>query len=288
MRIGFVTCVQLGLSCIEAILVDGGHLDLLVTLTDDRAVKKSGRVFLDDVASMYQIPLHKVNNINEPDALQVIASAELDWLFIIGWSQIASPAILGSARNGAIGMHPTLLPVGRGRASIPWAILLGLKETGVTLFQMDEGVDTGPILAQTAIPICDDETAATLYGKIDAAHVELIRRIWPALVTDQLTPRRQDEAKATNWVCRRPEDGEIHPDQMTVDEVDRLVRAVTHPYPGAFLRCADDSVLRVWSGTGGPDLARVGVEIALADGMYTALDSVVESFWSPSWQGSRA
>ena len=143
MKFGFVTCVELGLSCMEEIYAAGGELDLAITLHDDRAINKSGRVYLDDFCGARGIDLVKVRHINDSEAIEAIRSREIDWLFIIGWSQIAGPQVLAAPTHGVHGIHPTLLPEGRGRAPIPWAILKGLKETGVTLFKLDEGVDTG-------------------------------------------------------------------------------------------------------------------------------------------------
>src|SRR5690606_9799351 len=129
MRVGFVTCVQLGLSCMEAIYEAGGELIFAGSLLDTQAPNKSGRAFLDEFCSLRDIPLMKFRNINAPDALAAIRSAELDWLMIIGWSQIAGERILALPRCGVLGMHPSLLPMGRGRAAVPWAILLDLPET---------------------------------------------------------------------------------------------------------------------------------------------------------------
>lgn len=257
LRVGFVTCVKLGLSCMEAIYEAGGALDFAMTLRDDTARAKSGRVFIDGFCKERQIPLHKVRNINDTQAVQAICDAKLDWLFIVGWSQIAGPAVLGAARKGVLGMHPTLLPQGRGRAPIPWAILLNLPRTGVSLFKMDEGVDSGPIVAQHIVPMTDRETATTLYAKINTAHVELLRESWSALIADEILPTPQRHEDATTWVARRPEDGRLS-SRMTVAEADRLIRAVTHPYPGAFLETTDGK-LRVWSA------AAPGVDLASSD-----------------------
>ncbi len=244
MRIGFVTCVQLGLSCMQTLYEAGGHLDFALSLHDDRAANKSGRVYLDEFCRARSIPLAKIRNINDHDAIAAIRDASLDWLFIIGWSQIAGPEVLRSVRRAVLGMHPTLLPVGRGRAAIPWAILLNLAETGVTLFQLDSGIDTGPIAAQVRVSLGPRETASELYHKVDEAHCELMRGAWPLLAEDQLVLRAQDESSATVWAGRRPEDGRLDP-SMTVGEADRLVRAVTRPYPGAFID-RDGRRLRVW------------------------------------------
>ena len=117
-RFGFVTCVQLGLSCIEEIYASRGRLDLVVTLEDDRARNKSGRIYLDKVCRERDIPLLKCQNINDPETVEALRTADLHWLYIIGWSQIAGPAVLAAPSEGCLGIHPSLLPAGRGRAAI--------------------------------------------------------------------------------------------------------------------------------------------------------------------------
>lgn len=233
MKLGFVTCVQLGLSCMEAIYEAGGELALAITLPDDKAVGKSGRIHLDTFCEEHNIPLLKSPHINDAAVAAAIKTAEIDWLFIIGWSQIAGPAVLSTPKCGVLGMHPTLLPIGRGRAAIPWAILKSLDQTGVTMFKLDEGVDTGAIAAQVTIPLTAQTTATELYAAVDAAHTELIHKVMPELMGGTLALREQDEALATTWPGRKPEDGEINL-QGSVWEAERLVRAVTRPYPGAF------------------------------------------------------
>jgi methionyl-tRNA formyltransferase len=246
MKYAFVTCVELGLGCMEEIYACGGALNLAITLPDDVAKTKSGRVYLDSFCAQYRIPLLKAPSINGECVVHALREREIDWLFIIGWSQIAKSEVLRVALRGVLGMHPTLLPAGRGRAAIPWAILLGLRQTGVTLFRIDSGVDTGDIADQESIPIADCETAATLYERVVAAHKVLIRRNWRRLESGTLTLRPQDENLATVWSARRPEDGEITSDMSRLT-ADRLVRATTHPYPGAFYQ--DGAVrYRIWSG----------------------------------------
>lgn len=269
-RIAFATCVQLGLSCIEEILRMNGELDLLITLKDEKAKSKSGRIYLDEIAKKYNIPLIKINNINDPEVIVALKKEEIDWLFIIGWSQIARKEILNTPRKGCIGMHPTLLPVGRGRAAIPWAILKGLHQTGVTMFKLDEGVDTGDIIGQGKIELDDKTTATQLYRKVNEMHIVLISRYWDDIVNDRITLTKQDETKATEWPGRRPEDGEIF-HSMTMDEADKLVRAVTHPYPGAYYK-AGDKIIRIWSARTDP----VKGEIKLMDGYLTPIHYEIE------------
>jgi len=256
----------------EEIYAVGGRLDLVLTLPDEKSRTKSGRIYPDDLCRLHGIPLVKIGHINDAEAASAIRAHQLDWLFIIGWSQIASEDLLRAPRRGALGMHPTLLPEGRGRASIPWAILKNLARTGVTLFQLGPGVDTGPIAAQVEIPIAPDETATSLYQRVNDAHRTLLREAWPRLVDDTLRLTPQDESRATYWPGRTPADGRILP-TMKVDEVDRLVRATTRPYPGAFVEEAG-VVTRVWRGrpAGGTPIPPGVLRLVLADGGYDALE----------------
>jgi methionyl-tRNA formyltransferase len=278
MRVGFVTAVELGRACIEEILACGGSLDIVMTLRDEQASDKSGRVRLDDLCSAVGTPLVKVRNINDPEAVEALRAARLDWLFIVGWSQIARPAVLQTAGYGVLGIHPTLLPEGRGRAPIPWAILKDLPQTGVTMFRLDAGVDSGPIAGQLAIPLDPRETANTLYDKVVAGHRSLIRDCWPRLMAGTLELVQQDETRATYWPGRRPEDGALDLAGSVLD-ADRLVRAVTRPYPGAFL-VSGNTRYRLWSAEPRPPSGRdIGVhldgsrlEVVFRDGDMLATD----------------
>jgi methionyl-tRNA formyltransferase len=245
-KIGFVTCVQLGLACMEAIYRIGGRLELAVTLHDHLAQKKSGRAYIEGFCNQNAIDLLKVGNVNEQSVIDAVVAKQIDWLLIIGWSQIARKPILDAPALGTLGIHPTLLPEGRGRASIPWAILKGLKRTGVTLFKLDEGVDTGDIVDQEILPIASDETATSLYSRVQLSHETLIKRVWPQLVNNTLRLQEQDEEFASQWPARTPEDGRIT-SQMDCESIDRLVRATTHPYPGAFIDTTSKRY-RIWAG----------------------------------------
>ena len=233
MKFAFVTCVELGLSCMKEIYQQGYELDLVITLKDNKAVAKSGRVYVDEFCSENSIDLLKINHVNDDEVIEALKEHDIDWLFIIGWSQIANKNVLNAPTKGVIGIHPTLLPMGRGRASIPWAIIKNLDKTGVTLFKLDEGVDTGPIVDQVEIELNKEMTATELYQKVDNAHMELIGKNIKNLDSGNEILKIQDERKATIWEGRKPEDGEIDLNG-SVYEAERLVRALTDPYPGAF------------------------------------------------------
>jgi methionyl-tRNA formyltransferase len=277
MKFGFVTCVQLGLSCMEEIYKVGGNLDLVVTLQDQLARQKSGRIYVDQFCTSHEIEVVKIKNVNDDEAVTAVKENEIDWLFIIGWSQIARRAILTAPRRGVLGMHPTLLPVGRGRAAIPWAIIRDLSETGVTLFQLDEGIDTGPIIAQERLPLASNETATTLYQRVTNAHQQLIGRVWSDLINDRVRPVPQEEEHASVWEGRKPADGQLNA-AMSVAEVERLVRATTRPYPGAFWQ-DNGTMIRIWHGkvSDPAEPLEPGVRrLYFSDGAYDVLHYEIE------------
>lgn len=258
------------MSCIEEIYRIGGSIDLLITLKDEKAKNKSGRIYLDEIANKHSTTLLKIDNINNQEVLSALKEYQIDWLFIIGWSQIARKDVLEAPMYGCIGMHPTLLPVGRGRAAIPWAIIKGLDETGVTMFKLDEGVDTGDIIGQGVIELDQNTTATELYQKVDDMHITLIAKYWDEIVNNKITLTKQNDAVATEWPGRKPEDGEIL-SSMSMDKVDKLVRAVTHPYPGAFYRDGEKTY-RIWSA----ETNKVDGVIKLCDGYLQLLDYEIE------------
>lgn len=267
MRLGFVTCVQLGLDVLDEIYTEGHRVDAMVTLKDDVSLSKSGRVFIDEMAARHDSALHKTQDINDPRTIEWLHSQELDWIFIVGWSQIAKPDVLDLPRRGCLGMHPTLLPEGRGRASIPWAIIKGLDKTGVTLFKLDEGIDTGALIDAVEIPVHRLETASSLYMKALEAHRQLIRDNIGRIAADAVSLYPQLASEATYWPGRRPSDGQIRSEQ-TAAEIERLVRALAPPYPPAWWV---DSQGREWNILAGTtDLSVPGLRISGQDAPYIA------------------
>tara|TARA_B100000035_G_scaffold292627_1_gene281420 strand:+ start:633 stop:1487 length:855 start_codon:yes stop_codon:yes gene_type:complete len=245
-KFGFVTSVKLGLSCMEEIYRNNGKLEIAISLNDDLQTNNSGRVYIDNFCEEKNIKLLKCQHINDDECIDLIKSSGIDWLFIIGWSQIASNKVLEAPKKGAIGMHPTLLPVGRGRASIPWAIIHKEKYTGVTMFKLDEGVDTGLIIAQEKIKMKNNIDAGYLYEQVNKAHISLMENAYPKLVKDNFKGKKQDESLATYWPGRKPEDGEIDVNG-SVQDAEVLIRAVTKPYPGAFYWTKEGKKRIVWS-----------------------------------------
>lgn len=274
MKLGFVTCVQLGFSCMEAIYEAGGKLQVAITLKDEKAKNKSGRVYLDEFCKSNSVDLVKIDHINDDEVIDVITKYDLDWLFIIGWSQIANKRLLDAPRSGVLGMHPTLLPKGRGRASIPWAIIKGLDETGVTCFKLDEGVDTGPILSQYKIPLTSSTNSTELYDSINNAHTNLMTSIIPQILNGSVSLLEQNNSEATEWTGRTPKDGELDLNGSVII-AERLVRATSKPYPGAFVMINDKKHI-VWKARIAGDKPK-NLCLAFNDGFLECIELEIEN-----------
>lgn len=233
MRTVFVGAVEGSARGLRALIDAGLPPALVVTLPRERAARHSDYFDLEGIAAEARCEILFAADINDPGVVSAIARRKPDLALVVGWSQICRAPFRAASRVGAVGFHPAALPRMRGRAVIPWTILTGERETGSTLFWLDEGVDSGDILLQRRFPVDPDETARTLYDK----HLDALATMLPEsvrLVAQGAAPRApQDHAHATWCAKRRPEDGLIDW-RAPAAEVDRLIRAVGEPYPGAF------------------------------------------------------
>ena len=205
----------------------------VVTLPASLAGRHSDFVDLEPDARACGAKLIAAPNSNAPDVIEAVRAARADYAFVIGWSQICKPEFRAAAGGRVIGYHPAALPRLRGRAVIPWTILLDERITGSTLFWIDDGVDSGPILAQKYLHVAPDETATTLYARHMTALDEMLRESLDALADGRAQRVRQDERYATYAARRTEADGLINWRDSAAG-VERLIRAVTRPYPGAF------------------------------------------------------
>jgi UDP-4-amino-4-deoxy-L-arabinose formyltransferase/UDP-glucuronic acid dehydrogenase (UDP-4-keto-hexauronic acid decarboxylating) len=162
-----------------------------------------------------------------------IAAMQPAVIYSFYYRNLLPEAVLRLASIGAYNLHGSLLPAYRGRAPVNWVLVNGERTTGVTLHHMVERADTGDIVAQRAIAIDDGDTALTLYRKLVPLGTELIRQYHPQIVAGRAPRTVQDLTKGSYFGRRRPEDGRIDW-SWDARRIFNLVRAVTHPYPGAF------------------------------------------------------
>ncbi len=159
--------------------------------------------------------------------------------------------VLELAPLGAFNLHGSLLPAYRGRAPVNWMLVNGEREAGVTLHHMVPRADAGDIVGQRAVAIDDNDNALTLYRKLVPLGVDLIDEMHPMIVAGSAPRRKMDIAKGSYFGRRKPEDGKIDW-RWPARRIFNLVRAVTHPYPGAFCFVGERKLL-IWE-------AKIGAE----------------------------
>jgi methionyl-tRNA formyltransferase len=183
------------------------------------------------VAIELGIPTLQPERLRSDDAvLAAMEEAEADVFVLAAYGQILPRRVLEMPKHGVIGIHASLLPRWRGAAPIEAAILHGDKETGVTLMLTDEGMDTGPIIAQRAVPMDPRETAVTLTAKLAHLGAALLKETLPRWVAGEIAPRPQDDDRATLAPPIDRCQGEIDW-SLPAAVIERQVRAYA-PWPG--------------------------------------------------------
>lgn len=205
------------------------------------------------------IPCATIDGGMKSDSLfTVVAQWKPDAFMITGWYHLIPSSWRRLAP--AYGLHASLLPDYSGGAPLVWSIINGEECAGITLFQMDDGVDSGPIVSQSDTRIREEDTIATLYERIEHLGLALVAKYLPGLATGSIVLREQDESKRRVFPQRSPEDGRI--DWGNSDEaIYNFIRAQTRPYPGAFTSW-EGKDLKVWSARKFADIdgseARIG------------------------------
>lgn len=165
-----------------------------------------------------------------------------DLLISVAWRYIFKKDILKLPRLAAINFHGSLLPKCRGANPTNWAIISGEKETGVTAHFIDEGIDTGDVIIQKKIKIGNDDTAYSLRIKQDKVSISIMDELISYFPSGKFPRKQQNDTEATFFKQRKPEDGLVHWDSMTSQQVYDFVRALTKPYPGAFFQIGDEKI----------------------------------------------
>jgi methionyl-tRNA formyltransferase len=160
-----------------------------------------------------------------------------DVSLVIAYGRILPPDVLAAPRRGCLNLHASLLPKYRGAAPINWAIVHGERETGVSLMQMDEGLDTGPVLAREALAIGPEETAGELAARIAELAARIVRERLEAAVRGELAPEPQDAALVSMAPPIESEHRRVDFAQ-SAEAITNLVRGLA-PTPGAFTTVAE-------------------------------------------------
>ena len=217
---------------LERLIVAGFVPALVITQPDkpvgrDQVVQSSP---IKIVAEKNSIPVAQPKNKQE--LAEIITQAQPDVCVLVAYGMIIPAAVLSLPKFGFINIHPSLLPRHRGSSPIQAAVLAGDSETGVTIMQLDERVDTGPVLIQEKIIVSLDDTAHVLHDALATLGADLLVRVLPEYLNGTVQLQSQDDSQATMTGMVRRESGRIDWSKSAI-MIERQFRAYS-PWPGIF------------------------------------------------------
>ncbi len=275
MKIIFAGTPAFAARALEALL-EAGHEIALVLTQPDRPAGRGMQATASAVKVLTQqrkLALLQPHSLKQSGLDVQLAAISADVMIVAAYGLILPTAILSIPRLGCLNIHASLLPRWRGAAPIQRAILAGDRETGITIMQMDRGLDTGAMLLQRSIPIAPDDTAQTLHDKLASVGAHCIIEALPLLQQGKLTATAQDETAASYAPKLEKIEAEIDW-RLDAEQINRAVRAF-NPHPGAHSRVRGIP-LKIWqaeiaasaAGTPGEVIAtgREGITVVCGNG----------------------
>lgn len=262
-----------------------GEIVLVVT-QPDRPVGRGNRIEAPPVkrwALDHGLDVVQPDRLKGTDFHEVLRARAPDVVVVAAYGRILPPEVLAAPRHGSVNVHASLLPKYRGAAPVQWAIAHGERETGVSLMQMEAGLDTGPVFARERLAIAPDETGESLLGKLARAGAALLGRELIPFLRGERSAEPQNAAEATLAPIIRKEDGHLDFTRPAA-ELEARLRAFT-PWPGAFTELHGKRLkvhrARVDGGHSGPAGTVLwaderGIAVACAQGALVCLDVQIE------------
>jgi methionyl-tRNA formyltransferase len=242
-KVVWLSANKLGYSLLkEAIHLNVVKIIAIVTLGDKSKTRMYDGI---DKSEWYQfgIPVFEIEDIN--NEIKLLKKLSPDIIIACGWRQKINKDILKIPKRGIVGFHPTLLPKGRGPAPIINTILEGIRDSGVTMFYIDEGIDSGDIIGQEKFTVKESDYASDVYEKITTVAKALLKKHLPLLAKGKAprTPQRHNNATYFRKISLR--DNEIRPGVDNPELAYCKVRAFSQPYLGSFIRLGDKKLI-IW------------------------------------------
>jgi methionyl-tRNA formyltransferase len=232
-------------------LLDSRHQVIAVYSQPDRPAgrgKKLSASPVKDVALAHDIPVYQPLNFKSPEAVAELAALNADLMVVVAYGLILPKVVLDAPRLGCINVHASILPRWRGAAPIQRAIEAGDSETGVTIMQMDVGLDTGDMLTKAFCPILADDTGGSLHDKLITIGTPALLEALDQIAAGTLKREKQDDSQS-NYAPKLSKEEAALNWQLPAPELERKVRAF-NPFPVAHTKTAgtgDDQRIRVWA-----------------------------------------
>lgn len=245
MKIIFAGTPDFAAVALEALLQTSHEIVAVYTQPD----RPSGRGLklkaspVKELAILQNIPVYQPASLKGETDQGFMASLKADVMVVAAYGLLLPAAVLKIPKFGCINIHPSLLPRWRGAAPIQRTVFSGDKETGVTIMQMDAGLDTGPILLQTSHPLTGDETSQTLHDQLAVEGAQALVETLALLDENKLIPKAQDNHLAT-YASKISKEEALIDWEQPAQEIENIIRAF-NPWPVAYTSWQNQN-LRIW------------------------------------------
>ncbi|ALB64300.1 Methionyl-tRNA formyltransferase [Cronobacter condimenti 1330] len=277
LRIIFAGTPDFAARHLEALL-SSSHQVVGVFTQPDRPAGRGKKLMPGPVKILAQengIPVFQPKSLRPAENQALVAGLNADVMVVVAYGLILPEAVLAMPRLGCINVHGSLLPHWRGAAPIQRSLWAGDAETGVTIMQMDKGLDTGDMLRKLACPITSEDTSASLYDKLARLGPQGLLETLRDLANGNIAPEKQDDAQATYAEKLSKEEARLDW-SLSAAQLERCIRAF-NPWPVSYFMI-DDQPVKVWKASvmtnqsdAAPgtvlDASKQGIQIATAEGM---------------------
>ncbi len=246
MRVIFMGTPDFATGTLEEI-VKAGH-EVVGVVTQPDKPKGRGKTMMPtpvkETALKYNLPVYQPRKVREPEFVELLRGLKPDVMVVAAFGQIITKEILEMPKYGCINVHASLLPAYRGAAPIQWAVINGDKESGVTIMQMDEGIDTGDMIEKAVVPIAEDETGGSLFDKLSHTGAKLCVKVLKDLEEGTAVGEKQPEESTTPYAKMIDKKmGEVDW-KKSAKEIEQLIRGL-NPWPSAYTK-VHGKTLKLW------------------------------------------
>lgn len=264
MRIVFMGTPDFAVGSLQALCESGKHEILAVVTQPDRPKGRGNKLLqtpVKEYALAQGLTVYQPQKVKTPEFVELLHELQPELIVVAAFGQFLSKAILELPKYGCINVHASLLPKYRGAAPIQYAIIKGEKESGVTIMQMDIGMDTGAMLDKVVVPIAENTTMGELHDALREQGAALLLQVIDKIAAGTAVAEPQDDAQATyaTLLDRSME----HIDwSKTAQEVHNLIRGF-NPAPSTFTKLPNGKSLKIWGSkmTGKSSAAAAGTVI---------------------------